>query len=162
MNPIFLTIPSGGLTFGSPGWFWALLLLLPLIWLLLDAGRRREALLSRILAPRLQSRLAGRVSPLKRNLRNAFLLGALALTIAGLAKPRLGYRDQEIKTRGRDVILAIDTSRSMLSTDTAPTRLGRAKLIAQDLLGLLAGDDYSSRAQVEQKGPQRRVMETSR
>jgi Ca-activated chloride channel family protein len=38
------------------------------------------------------------------------------------------------------VIIAIDTSRSMLSTDTAPTRLGRAKLIAQDLLGFLKGD----------------------
>ena len=38
------------------------------------------------------------------------------------------------------MIFAIDTSRSMLSTDTAPTRLGRAKLIAQDLLNLLKGD----------------------
>ena len=128
------------LTFGSPEWFWALLLLMPLLWIFLDAGKRREKLLSRILAPRLQSQLAGRVSPLKRNLRIGLLLVSLALIIVAMAKPRLGYLEQEIKSRGRDVILGIDTSRSMLSTDTAPTRLGRAKLISQDLLNLLKGD----------------------
>ena len=128
------------LNFGSPEWFWALLLLLPLLWLFLDAGKRREKLLSRILAPRLQSQLAGRVSPLKRNLRIVLLLLSLVLIIVAMAKPRLGYLEQEIKSRGRDVILGIDTSRSMLSTDTAPTRLGRAKLISQDLLNFLKGD----------------------
>ena len=65
---------------------------------------------------------------------------AIVLSILALAQPRFGYLDQEIKSRGRDVIIAIDTSRSMLSTDTAPTRLGRAKLISQDLLDLLKGD----------------------
>lgn len=135
-----MTLMDDNLNFGSPEWFWALLLLLPLLWLFLDAGKRREKLLSRILAPRLQSQLAGRVSPLKRNLRIGLLLLSLVLIIVAMAKPRLGYLEQEIKSRGRDVILGIDTSRSMLSTDTAPTRLGRAKLISQDLLNLLKGD----------------------
>ena len=135
-----MTLMDDNLNFGSPEWFWALLLLLPLLWLFLDAGKRREKLLSRILAPRLQSQLAGRVSPLKRNLRIVLLLLSLVLIIVAMAKPRLGYLEQEIKSRGRDVILGIDTSRSMLSTDTAPTRLGRAKLISQDLLNLLKGD----------------------
>ena len=135
-----MTLMDDNLNFGSPEWFWAFLLLLPLLWLFLDAGKRREKLLSRILAPRLQSQLAGRVSPLKRNLRIGLLLLSLVLIIVAMAKPRLGYLEQEIKSRGRDVILGIDTSRSMLSTDTAPTRLGRAKLISQDLLNLLKGD----------------------
>ena len=135
-----MTLMDDNLNFGSPEWFWALLLLLPLLWLFLDAGKRREKLLSRILAPRLQSQLAGRVSPLKRNLRIGLLLLSLVLIIVAMAKPRLGYLEQEIKSRGRDVILGIDTSRSMLSTDTAPTRLGRAKLISQDLLNFLKGD----------------------
>jgi Ca-activated chloride channel family protein len=127
-------------TFGSPEWLWALLLLAPIIWFFIDAARRREELLSRILAPRLQQSLAGQVSYFKRNLRIACLLGAIALSIVALAKPRYGSLDQEIRAKGRDVIIAIDTSRSMLSTDTAPTRLGRAKLISQDLLTLLRGD----------------------
>jgi len=140
MHHFFLTAFDDELTFGSPEWLWALLLLVPILWVFISAGRRREALLSRILAPRLQQSLAGHVSIFKRNLRIALLLLAIALSLMALAKPRMGYLDQEIKSRGRDVIIAIDTSRSMLSTDTAPTRLGRAKLISQDLLNLLKGD----------------------
>jgi len=140
MYPFLLTALDDRLTFASPEWFWAFLLLAPMLWVFIDAGRKREALLARILAPRLQQSLAGQVSLFKRNLRIASLLLAIAWAITGLAKPRYGSIDQEIKSRGRDVIIAIDTSRSMLSTDTAPTRLGRAKLISQDLLNLLRGD----------------------
>jgi Ca-activated chloride channel family protein len=140
MHPLLMTIPGDGLTFGAPGWFWALLLIASLVWFYVDAARRREALLTRIVAQKLQKQLTGQVSHLKRNLRTAFLLGAAALTVVGLAKPRLGFREESFTTKGRDVIIAIDTSRSMLATDTAPTRLGRAKLIAQDLLDLLRGD----------------------
>ena len=140
MNLFLMTSNADRLTFGSPGWLWALLLLAPLVWFYVDAARRRETLLSRIVAPRLQKQLTGQVSHLKRNLRTAFLLGSVLLTVVALAKPRHGYREETITTKGRDVILAIDVSRSMLATDTAPTRLGRAKLISQDLLDLLRGD----------------------
>lgn len=140
MYPFLLTALHDRLTIASPEWFWAFLLLIPVLWVFIDAGRKREALLARILAPRLQQSLAGQVSLFKRNLRIASLLLAIACAITGMAKPRYGSIDQEIKSRGRDVIIAIDTSRSMLSTDTAPTRLGRAKLISQDLLNLMRGD----------------------
>lgn len=140
MNPFLMTSMADRLTFGSPGWFWALLLLAPLVWFYVDAARRREALLSRIVAQRLQKQLTGQVSQLKRNLRTGFLLGAVLLTVVALAKPRYGFREETVTTKGRDVILAVDVSRSMLATDTAPTRLGRAKLISQDLLDLLRGD----------------------
>lgn len=140
MHSLLLTSLDDSLRLGSPGWLWALLLIGPLVWFHIDAARRRETLLARIVSPRLQHQLTGQVSHLKRNLRTGLLLGAIALIITGLAKPRLGYKELEIKSKGRDVIIAIDTSRSMLSTDTAPTRLGRAKLIAQDLLGFLKGD----------------------
>jgi len=142
MNSFLMLATANRLTFGSPGWFWALLLLGPLVWFYVDAARRREELLSRIVSPRLQKQLTGQVSHLKRNLRTAFLLGSLLLTVVALAKPRYGFREETITTKGRDVILAIDVSRSMLATDTAPTRLGRAKLISQDLLDLLRGDRF--------------------
>jgi len=142
MNSLLSALPvtDDRLTFGSPAWFWALLLLLPLAWVFRESAKRRSLLLSRILAPRLQESLAGRVSPFLRTLRALLLFLSLALLMLGLARPRYGSTEREIRSSGRDVILAIDTSRSMLSTDTAPTRLGRAKLIAQDLLNLLKGD----------------------
>ena len=101
MHPFFLIALTDGLTFGSPAWIWALLLLGPLGWFFIEANRKRGVLLSKILAPRLQSQLAGRVSPLKRNLRMVSLLAAIACVILGLAKPRLGYRELEIKSKGR-------------------------------------------------------------
>ena len=98
MNLFLMTAASDRLTFGSPGGFWALLLIAPLIWFYVDAARRREALLSRIVAPRLQKQLTGQVSHLKRNLRTSFLLGSVLLTIVSLAKPRYGYREETITT----------------------------------------------------------------
>ncbi|MEX1010159.1 MAG: VWA domain-containing protein, partial [Chthoniobacterales bacterium] len=63
--------------------------------------------------------------------------GLLAVTLAG---PRLGYDTLEVPHKGRDVIIAMDVSRSMLAADVAPTRLQRAKLLAEDLISELGGD----------------------
>ena len=70
--------------------------------------------------------------------RFAFL--ALALAIVSLAQPRWGYTYEDVKRKGLDLIVAIDTSRSMLSNDVAPNRLQRVKLAAQDLINELQGD----------------------
>jgi Ca-activated chloride channel family protein len=134
------TALNTGLTFGSPLWLWALLLVPALGALFLWAQSRRRALISRIVAPRLREQLAAGVSPLLRGLRAVLVLLALALLLVALAKPRMGTIRREIKSNGRDVLLAIDTSRSMLATDVAPTRLARAKLISEDLINLLQGD----------------------
>ena len=67
------------------------------------------------------------------------MLGLAAL-VTSLAQPRYGYTWEESKRHGRDVIVAIDCSRSMLATDLNPSRLARAKLATQDLIGQLPGD----------------------
>ena len=51
-----------------------------------------------------------------------------------------GFRWQQVQREGIDLIVAIDTSRSMLATDVKPNRLARAKLAVQDLLAQLGGD----------------------
>ena len=45
-----------------------------------------------------------------------------------------------MKRKGLDLILAVDTSRSMLSNDVQPNRLERVKLATQDLVNELQGD----------------------
>ena len=128
------------LTFASPVWL-NILWLLPLGFLLFWwAERRRRALIGRIVAPKLRALLAGSTSPMRRWFRNACVLGALGLLAVALAGPRLGYDTLEVPHKGRDVIIAMDVSRSMLATDVAPTRLQRAKLLAEDLVSELGGD----------------------
>jgi len=128
------------LTFGSPGWLYALVLVPLLATLFWWSQKRAGQLVSKLVAKRLFSHLAGSVSLGRRFLRACLVLGAITLIIVSLAQPRSGFKDIETKQRGRDVLIAIDTSRSMLSTDVAPTRLARAKLLAHDLEQLLQGD----------------------
>lgn len=131
---------TASLTFGSPLWLWALAAL-PLIAVLhVVAHLRSRALVARIVAPRLRNQLAGSVSTVRRFFRLGLLLLAFAGIILALARPQAGFTEIETKSRGRDVIIAIDTSRSMLATDVPPDRLKRAKLLAQDLIRLLSGD----------------------
>ena len=92
------------------------------------------------MAARLRHRLAGNVSTAKRRWRFAILLLGLASVILSLTQPRFGYTWEETRRHGRDVLIAIDCSRSMLATDLSPNRLGRAKLAAQDLIGQIQGD----------------------
>ena len=128
------------MTFGQPLWFWAFALFPVLIALVFVNESRRAKLLRLLVAARLQDRLAGSVSVAKRRFRFLLILLGLACVIAALAQPRLGFTIVKSERKGRDVLLAIDCSKSMLATDLAPNRLGRARLAAQDLIGQLGGD----------------------
>ncbi len=61
-------------------------------------------------------------------------------SIFALARPQWGFQWQEIKRQGLDIIVAVDTSKSMLTQDVKPNRLERTKLAVKDLLKKLDGD----------------------
>jgi Ca-activated chloride channel homolog len=126
--------------FAQPQFLWTLAALPLFALLLIHAERRRREALDRLIAARLQQRLAGNVSHARRRWGFVLMLLGLALAIFALARPQMGFTWEERKQSGRDIIIAVDTSRSMLATDLQPNRLTRAKLAAQDLLGELAGD----------------------
>jgi Ca-activated chloride channel family protein len=67
-------------------------------------------------------------------------LAGLALSVAALARPQWGEVTSESKGRGRDVLILVDVSKSMLANDLPPSRLQRAKLAAEDLVRQLGGD----------------------
>jgi len=128
------------MNFGAPIWLWALVILPLLVLLYAQAERGSAIKLREFVSPRLLSQLAGNVDRVRRAIRFALVLLALALAILALAKPRWGYTYEDVKRRGLDLLFAIDTSRSMLSNDVAPNRLERVKLAAQDLITELQGD----------------------
>ncbi len=78
---------------------------------------------------------------LKRQILKAVLLVcAFATIIIAITEPRWNPKPLQIKSHGRDVVILLDTSRSMLAEDIKPSRLERAKIAIGDLLDKLGGD----------------------
>jgi Ca-activated chloride channel family protein len=78
---------------------------------------------------------------LKRQILKAVLLVCAFVTIViAITEPRWNPKPLQIKSQGRDVVILLDTSRSMLSEDIKPSRLERAKIAIGDLLDKLGGD----------------------
>lgn len=65
---------------------------------------------------------------------------AAALAAVALSGPRWGEERIVTETRGLNVVLAVDISRSMLAEDAKPSRLGRALREARRLVQDLDGD----------------------
>ncbi len=114
---------------------WLLLVLPPALALFFwFALRSRQKLLTQFIEARLLTQLTVGVSPARLKMRFAFLILAVAFLIIALARPQYGFDMQEVEQRGLDIVVAVDTSKSMLATDIAPNRLERAKLAALELM----------------------------
>ena len=67
------------------------------------------------------------------------LFGATSLLITFL-QPQWGMQEQLVSRQGRDVVIALDISRSMQAADVKPTRLMQAKMKISQLVEKLAAD----------------------
>ena len=79
-------------------------------------------------------------APAARTRPRFWLCCGLALAVVALARPQWGRLEEPVFDQSREILLAIDLSRSMLSTDVKPSRLERAKLLVQSLLEKLEGE----------------------
>jgi len=120
---------------------WLLLVIPPVLAVFFWWGNRvRQKLLTQFLEARLLASLTVGLSPTRRKIRFALVLLAVALLIVTLARPQHGFDLQEVEQHGLDIVVAVDTSKSMLATDIAPNRLARAKLAALELMQRAATD----------------------
>jgi len=87
-------------------------------YVLLERRRRRQA--GAFASPALVPNLVGRKPGKLRHVPPALALLALALLATGIARP---HADVSVKREEATVVLAIDTSRSMIAKDVQPTRL---------------------------------------
>ncbi len=121
--------------FENPQILWLLLVIPPVLALFFWWGERaKRKLLVQFVEARLLSNLTVGISPARRKLRFALLILAVVFLIFTLARPQYGFDLQEVEQRGLDIVVAVDTSKSMLATDIAPNRLARAKLAALELM----------------------------
>jgi Ca-activated chloride channel family protein len=114
----------------------ALIILLAGAWSSARSRARREALV----APRLVPRVFTGWSPGRARAR--VVLAAAAAFFAALAAvgPVRGYTLRDVERRGIDLVVCLDTSRSMLVQDAKPDRLTRAKREISGLFDRLKGD----------------------
>ena len=110
------------MTFGEPAFLWCLLVLPLLAALSIHNDRRRQKRLQQLVAARLLSQLTDPVARMRVLIKRVLFLGALAAFVVALARPQFGSVEQNFEQHGRDIVLAIDTSKSMLSTDYTPNR----------------------------------------
>lgn len=134
--------------FAHPAFLWFALAVVPLLVLFLWWSWRRRMRLIRLFV---QERLLADLTvgfDQTRELQRVFMTGAAAvLLLIALARPQWGVVWEEAVQQGRDVLIAVDTSRSMLAVDEPPnSRLVKARLATLDLaqfaktdrLGLIA------------------------
>jgi Ca-activated chloride channel homolog len=93
---------------------------------------RREKALARLTLKVPSSSLSG--------LQTASILLGLLLVLFAASRPQWGKSMDKTVTRARNVVIAIDVSRSMLAEDVRPNRLERAKADVADLIDSLEGD----------------------
>ncbi|HWA11332.1 MAG TPA: VWA domain-containing protein [Opitutaceae bacterium] len=130
------------MSFAWPQLLW--LLAVPAALLAWELSRRRLAASEahpKMLRARADSRhlalvprhaAGGRVRP--------WLAAGLALTVVALARPQWGRIEEQVFDQSREILLAVDLSRSMLAQDVKPSRLERSKLLIQSLLERLEGE----------------------
>ncbi|MEY2746097.1 MAG: hypothetical protein RL112_1139 [Planctomycetota bacterium] len=95
---------------------------------------------ARIADPRMQPRLWPRFAPRREFARLVAGVLSLCFLVLAMAGPVRGYTLREVKKKGLDLVVCLDTSRSMLVQDLAPDRLARAKREVRGLLERLQGD----------------------
>ncbi|GAB62458.1 MAG: VWA domain-containing protein [Candidatus Jettenia sp.] len=80
------------------------------------------------------------LSQKKHWFRAALMTTGMLFLIFTLIEPKWGYHWEEVEKKGIDIVIAVDTSRSMLADDVKPNRLEVAKREIEDLLHVLGGD----------------------
>lgn len=118
-------------------WLWGVI---GVAYFLYWMTKRKKRLLQRFAAQELINEIVASYDFRRNIIINLLLIAVFALSVIALARPQWGFELREVKRTGLDIMIVIDTSRSMLTQDVKPNRLARTKLAVKDLLKKLKGD----------------------
>jgi len=126
--------------FGNPNFIYSFIIIPALIVFYIFAFKARKSALKKFAQKGLLKDLLLSVNTAKQRLKVILLIATAALCFLALMRPQWGFRWEEVKRKGLDIIIALDTSKSMLAQDIKPNRLQRSKLAIKDLTKSLKGD----------------------
>jgi len=128
------------LRFANAYILWALVLVPLLIIIFMLVRRWKKKALASLGDKGVITRIMPAVSYSRPTLKFIFFIVAYTLLIIGLADPQVGNHIDEVKKKGADIMIVLDVSNSMLSTDFAPNRLENAKRALAQLIDNLHED----------------------
>jgi Ca-activated chloride channel family protein len=128
------------MTFAELGMLWLLALMPVLVIAYAFDGQRRRRLLEKLGHHPMIARMTASASPARRRWRAVLTVTAVTLIVGALARPQIPGRAKLTESRGLDLVVALDFSRSMLARDVYPSRLERAKAELAHLIDTLKGD----------------------
>ena len=126
--------------FAAPEYLWWMLALPVLIGMFVLSFRRRRLALEVFGDLRLVRRLSTSASLERRIIKASLVVVAALFLILALARPQWGAKLETMTRRGVDVVVAVDTSLSMLAEDVKPNRMAQARAAVASFLDLLGGD----------------------
>ncbi|MCM8797826.1 MAG: VWA domain-containing protein, partial [Candidatus Omnitrophica bacterium] len=117
--------------------FW---LIIALIGFFLWVNAKRNRLLATFADNNLLAELLDSFDIRKYRFKQGLIIAFFSLAVFSLMRPQWGFKWQEIKRKGLDILVAVDVSKSMLAEDIKPNRLERTKLALGDFVKHLKGD----------------------
>jgi len=125
---------------GAPAYLNLFLLVPALIAFFVFAGIDKRKKIEKFGDAALIKRLSLSKSLAMERVKKILIVIAVSFLILSLAMPQIGSRLTMTKRYGVDIMIAIDTSLSMLAQDIKPDRIEKAKLELSSLIGRLKGD----------------------
>ena len=126
--------------FEEPAYLYLLLLLPFLAAFYLYSNYRRRRNIRRFGDPELLAQLMPDVSKYRPDVKFWLIFAAIGLFSVLLARPQFGSKQETVKRKGVEVIIALDISNSMLAQDVQPSRLEKAKRLISRLVDELDND----------------------
>jgi len=128
--------------FINPNILWNLIWIVPFLLILavISQNKRKKAI--RAIIGDGNSNEVVDLSKNKRHIKYILLSLSIIFAIIASARPFWGYEILPFSTSGRDVLIVLDTSKSMLSKDIPPSRLDHAKMFIKELISASKGDRF--------------------
>src|SRR5262245_52654004 len=126
--------------FAAPDYLWWLLALPVLVGLFILSFHGRRRALEAFGDLGLLRRLSTSASLERRIIKAGLVVLATFFLVLALARPQWGARLENVTRRGVDVLIAVDTSLSMLAEDVKPNRMAQARGAVASFIDLLRGD----------------------
>ena len=126
--------------FGNAWAFWFLLLVPLCVVFYVWAFHNRRRALADFGSPALMEKLTSATSWARQGAKATFVVAGFFFLVMALVQPKFGTRLELLHRRGVDIIVALDTSLSMLAEDIKPNRLKRALFEIETLIERLEGD----------------------